>query len=102
MSNRFDRLMNLNLTTLSSQVIDLCRVLCASSGALAAYSSPTGQTLVELLLQASAFDTDWPAGGSKTRDINTMLAVRAFANLTKTEAGKKSLTGDRLTEVNTS
>jgi hypothetical protein len=83
----------------SSEVLDLCRVLCASSSALASYSSNTGQGLVELLLQACAFDADWPTGGSKTRDINTMLAIRALANLTKTEAGRKSLTGDRLTEV---
>lgn len=80
-------------------VIDLCRVLCASSAALGSYHA-SGQSLVELLLQACSFDSDWPTGDSKTRDINTMLVIRALANLTKTEAGRKTLLGDRLSEVN--
>lgn len=80
-------------------VIDLCRVLCVSSVSLPQYQSPTGQSLVELLLQACAFDSEWPAGGSKPRDVNTMLVVRALANLTATEAGRKALTNEQLSEV---
>ncbi|GHJ87959.1 hypothetical protein NliqN6_4361 [Naganishia liquefaciens] len=80
-------------------LIDLCRILCATSSALASYQSHSGEGVVELLLQACSFDADWPTAGSKTRDTNTMLAARALANLTKTEAGKTSLTGDRLTEL---
>jgi phospholipase A-2-activating protein len=82
-------------------VLDLCRVLCASSAALASYQSPSGQGLVEVLLQACAFESDWPSATNKTRDTNTMLVIRALANLTKTEAGRKSLAGDRLSEVST-
>ncbi|KAJ9121468.1 hypothetical protein QFC22_002084 [Naganishia vaughanmartiniae] len=63
------------------------------------YQSSTGQSLVELLLQACAFDSDWPAGGSKPRDINTMLVVRALANLTATEAARKALINEQLSEL---
>ncbi|KAJ9116223.1 hypothetical protein QFC24_006814 [Naganishia onofrii] len=80
-------------------LIDLCRVLCVSSVSLPQYQSPTGQSLVELLLQACAFDSEWPAGGSKPRDVNTMLVVRALANLTATEAGRKALTNEQLSEL---
>ncbi|KAI5451503.1 hypothetical protein NCC49_001806 [Naganishia albida] len=80
-------------------LIDLCRVLCSSSTALASYQSSSGQGLVEVLLQACAFDADWPSAANKPRDTNTMLVIRALANLTKTEAGRTCITGDRLSEL---
>ncbi|OCK75034.1 polyubiquitin binding protein-like protein [Lepidopterella palustris CBS 459.81] len=61
--------------------LDLLRLLTAASGPVASFSSPAGESLMTILPASGAFDPKGPIN-------NTMMAVRALANLLKTEPGR--------------
>lgn len=70
-------------------MIDLARVLAATSPAFASHVSASGTNTIDLLLLACDYTEPWQA--SKTRETNTMLALRAIANLFATANGRKLL-----------
>lgn len=83
--------------SLHKAVIDLARLLASTSPAFAAYSTASGLLAVDLLFLASDYSEPWQA--SKPRETNTMLALRAIANLFATANGRKLLGGQKAGEV---
>jgi hypothetical protein len=72
-----------------STVLDVCRLLCATSSAIASYRAVGGDTVIERLMDACEWELAWEP--SRARQNNTMLVVRGLANLTATESGCKVL-----------
>jgi hypothetical protein len=70
-------------------VLDLVRILASISPALGAYRSSSGSSIVQIALSAADWSNPWAA--SKERETNTMLAMRALANLFSTRNGKEAL-----------
>jgi phospholipase A-2-activating protein len=62
--------------------LDLLRLLAAASPSVAIYTSSGDQTLVDVLAASGVFD------GAAAPPNNTMLALRALANLFMTEQGR--------------
>ena len=61
--------------------LDLLRLLAAATPSTAEYSTPSGDSIVEVLERSEVFD-------DKDQSNNIMLAVRTFANLFETEKGR--------------